>query len=259
MMTSPPRVSIVTPSLNQGAYLSDAIDSVLSQDYPEIEYIVLDGGSTDGSEAVLRRYEDRLAHLRIGPDSGQTGALIEGFARATGDIAGWLNADDVLEPTAIREAVDTFDADPRRRFVFGDSAWIDAAGRTLQPKREMPFHRWIWLRTYNYIPQPSAFWRRDLYDEVGGLDTSFDLAMDSDLFARFAERTNPVHVPRSWSRMRRHPEQKNLRLRAQSDREDERIRRRYLSRTAGFRWELERAVARAARIAYRAAAGSYLP
>ena len=250
------RISIVTPSLNQGAFLEATLTSVLAQTHPDVEYIVMDGGSSDDSGAILERYGHRLAKLVIGPDGGQTDAIANGFALASGDILGWLNSDDVYEPSTLSEVARYFEQNPSVRFVFGDATWIDPAGRVLRRKREMPFWKWVWLRTYNYIPQPSAFWRRDLYEEVGGLDRSFDLAMDTDLFARFSDRTKPAHVPRLWSRMRAHPEQKNVRLRARSDREDDVIRRRY-ARTAGPRWRIERIVARAIRIASRLAIAAH--
>jgi glycosyltransferase involved in cell wall biosynthesis len=250
------RISVVTPSYNQGAFLEATIESVLGQSGVEVEYIVMDGGSTDGSGQILDRYADRFAYLDRSKDEGQTDALIKGFGRATGEILGWLNSDDLYEPGALASVAKHFAAHPTDRFVFGDSTWIDRDGVVLKRKREMPFNRWVWLRTYNYIAQPSAFWRRDLYEEVGGLDPSFDLAMDTDLFARFSELTHPVHVAQSWSRMRSHPDQKNVRLRARSDEEDARIRGRY-ARTSGPIWAAERGVARLARIAIRLALGAY--
>jgi glycosyltransferase involved in cell wall biosynthesis len=250
------RISVVTPSFNQGAFLEATIESVLDQTGVEVEYIVMDGGSTDKSEEILERYADRIAHLDRRKDAGQTDALINGFEFATGDILGWLNSDDLYEPGALARVVAYFAAHPEDRFVFGDSMWIDRDGTVLKRKREIPFIRWVWLRTYNYIPQPSAFWRRDLYEEVGGLDPAFELAMDTDLFARFAERTQPVHVAESWSRMRSHPDQKNVRLRGRSDAEDQVIRRRYAS-SGGLAWGFERAIARLIRVAARLAIGAY--
>lgn len=250
------RISIVTPSLNQAAFLEATLTSVLGQAHPDVEYIVMDGGSNDESGAILERYRHRIAKLVIGPDGGQTDAIAKGFDLASGDILGWLNSDDVYEPSTLSEVAQFFECHPNVRFVFGDATWIDPDGRVLRRKREMPFRKWVWLRTYNYIPQPSAFWRRDLYEEVGGLDRAFDLAMDTDLFARFSDRTRPTHVSRMWSRMRAHPEQKNVRLRARSDREDDVIRRRY-TRTTGPRWVIERIVARMIRITARLAIAVY--
>lgn len=254
-MAKPPRISVVTPSFNQAEFLEATLRSVLDQGYPNLEFIVMDGGSSDGSAAIIERYASQLAYAQSRPDRGQTDALIQGFARATGDIFCWLNSDDLYEPGTLAEVAGHFAHNPDR-FVYGDATWIDRGGAFLKRKREIPFYRWIWLRTYNYIPQPSAFWRRDLHEEVGGLDGSFDLAMDADLFARFSEHTEPRHVRRLWSQMRLYPEQKNIRLRSRSDLEDDLIRRRYVT-PEGPRWEVERIVARTTRVAVRAAFGAY--
>lgn len=258
-MTAVPRISVVTPSLNQGAFIEQALASVHEQDYPNLEHIVIDGGSTDETLAVLRRFESRLAYVQSQRDDGQTDALIQGFSRATGDILAWLNADDLLEPNTLANVAKHFVSRATDRFVFGDSSWIDRGGHLIKRKREMPFLRSVWLRTYDYIPQPSAFWRRSLYDEVGGLDPTFRLAMDADLFARMSERTRINHVRQQWSSMREHPDQRNVRFRAESNAEDDRIRARYLKRTRGPLWAVERAGARAIRIACRAAVGAYFP
>jgi glycosyltransferase involved in cell wall biosynthesis len=250
------QISIVTPSFNQGAFIEATLQSVLTQSYPAVEYLVMDGGSTDETPEILERYRPRIKYLRIGPDDGQTDAIANGFALASGDILGWLNSDDLYAPGALAEVAEFFMRHPAARFVFGDSLWVGRDGTPIKSKREIAFNRFVWLRTYNYIPQPSAFWRRELYEAAGGMDRSFDLAMDTDLFARFADITTLHHVPRVWSHMRRHPEQKNQVFRTKSDLEDDRIRRRYL-KTSGARWILERALARAVRVAGRALAGAY--
>lgn len=212
-----PRITVVTPSYNQARFLEASLRSVHEQGYPNLEHIVIDGGSTDGSVEVIRKYADRLAYWVSEADKGQTDALIKGFLRASGDILAWLNSDDLYEPRTLWEVAEFFVRNPQVQFVYGDALWIDTGGRVLRAKKEIPFHRFIWLHDYNYIPQPSAFWRRGLYEAAGGLDLSFDLAMDADLWIRFADRTEPVHVRRIWSRMRLYPEQKNQRLRARSD------------------------------------------
>ncbi len=251
-------ISVVTPSFNQAQFLEATLRSVLDQEYPGLQYILMDGGSNDGSQAIIQRYSPRLDYVQSQPDRGQTDALIQGFNRATGEVMAWLNSDDLYEPGVLWEVAAFFEANPHECFVFGDASWIRPDGSLLRRKREMPFNRFVWLRTYNYIPQPSAFWRRELYEEVGGLDPRFDLAMDTDLFARFAERARLRHVTRFWSRMRVHPTQKNVRLRTRSDLEDHMIRARY-ARPVGLRWQAERLAARALRIGFRAAIGAYRP
>lgn len=250
------RISIVTPSFNQGEFIEETLRSVRSQGHSDVEHIVIDGGSTDDTLSILERHKSTLAYVQSRPDGGQTDALIQGFARATGDVLAWLNSDDLYEPDTLADVVDHFRNHPDDRFIYGDATWVDRDGSVLRRKREMGFNRFIWLRTHNYVPQPSAFWRRDLYEEVGGLDPSFDLAMDSDLWIRFADRATPRHVPRLWSRMRSYPEQKNVRLRAQSDAEDELIRRRCGVRDGPI-GRVERMVARASRIGIRSVSGAY--
>ncbi len=254
-------LSVVIPSFNQGEFLEETLLSLVNQQdiaQDELEIIVIDGGSTDGSIEIIKRYADRIVYWVSEPDEGQTHALIKGFAVAQGDILAWLCSDDLLEPTTVREVIDYFAAHRQTRFIYGDSGWIDRDGRFLRWKKEIPFNWFIWVYDYNYIAQPSAFWRRDLYQEVGGLRQEFDLAMDADLWARFARITRPRHVRRGWARMRSYPEQKNQRLRARSDTEDLRIRREL-----GYRvdWPVYRQlmylVAKVFRVSWKLAVGRY--
>lgn len=252
-----PKITVVTPSYNQARFLEATLRSVHDQGYPNLEHIVIDGGSTDGSVEIIRKFEDRLAYWVSEPDKGQTDALIKGFSRASGEILAWLNSDDLYEPRTLWEVAEFFTRHPDVQFVYGDALWIDTEGRILKPKKEIPFNRFIWLYDYNYIPQPSAFWRRELYEAVGGLDPRFDLAMDADLWIRFAERTRPAHVRRIWSRMRLYPEQKNQRLRAVSDQEDEVIRRRYLPDEPVWQRGLKKVFAKSMRVGWKLLRGCY--
>lgn len=249
---SEPRISVVTVCYNAVQYVRDALDSVLGQDYPNLEYIVLDGGSTDGTREILVEYSDRLSYWRSEKDDGQTDALADGLDMATGDIMCWLNADDMLEPRALRTVSEWFARHPDAEFMFGDATWIDGEGLVLYERREIPFIRWIWLYAYNYIPQPSAFWTRSLYERVGGLDRSFRLAMDSDLFIRFAHSTKVHHAPYTLSRFRQHGGQRTQVERMAMDAEDTAILSRELGRTPsqGERIIL-RAVARTVRYVWR--------
>ena len=176
-----PRISIVTCSLNQGRFLESTIRSVLAQEYPALEYIIVDGGSTDGSVEIIKRYDRRLAWWVSEPDAGQTDALIKGFHHSTGEIMGWLCSDDLLMPGALRTVSDSFARNQEMSVLFGDAVWIDEADHLLGYKREIGFQRFVWLWSHNYLPQPSTFWKREIYERSGGLDRSFDLAMDGDL------------------------------------------------------------------------------
>jgi glycosyltransferase involved in cell wall biosynthesis len=248
----------VVPSFNQARYLPACLDSVLSQDYPDVELIVMDGGSTDGSADVLRSYGDRLAYWVSAPDGGQTRALIEGFRRSTGEIQCWLNSDDLHEPGALFDVAAYFTKHAEVDAVFGNAIWVDAAGKFLRMQKEIPFNRFLWTYTYNYIPGMSTFWRRSVYEKVGGLDARFDLAMDADLFIRFADAGARIaHVDRTWSRIRFYAAQKNRRLRARSDEEDLAIRRRYWGRDTPRFYALKRFVARGIRFLWRLLSGCY--
>jgi glycosyltransferase involved in cell wall biosynthesis len=252
-----PRITIVTPSFNQARYLRDTLQSIHIQSYPNLEHIVIDGGSTDGSVEVIRDYADVLSYWVSEPDAGQTDALIKGFSRATGDILGWLNSDDLFEKETLFEVAEFFTSHTGTEFAYGDSTWIDDTGLVIKQKREHPFNRYIWLYDHNFIPQPSAFFTRDIYQRVGGLNPSFDLAMDADLWIRFAEITTPRHVRKYWSRMRFYPGQKNTRLRRQSRIEGGRIRARYVKSSGRSRRRIRHMAARLARVGYKTVTGCY--
>jgi len=199
-----PLVTIVTPSYNQAEFLEETIQSVFAQDYPHIEYIVIDGGSTDGSVEIIRRYEDRLAWWVSEPDQGQTDAINKGFARAQGEILAWLNSDDTYEPHAVSEAVAFLLAHPEVGLVYGDANYIDEQGRVLGrfPAAQTDYRRL--RRGYVHIPQQAAFFRADLWRQVGPLDPSFYFAMDYDLWVRLARVSELRYVPRLWANFRIH-------------------------------------------------------
>ena len=253
-----PKISVVTCSLNQARYLEATIRSVLDQGYPNLEYVVIDGGSEDGSVEIIKKYSERLAYWVSEPDKGQTDALIKGFERTSGEILAWLCSDDLYEPNALHEAADVLLRNPQWQVVYGDSIWIDADGRPIRPKKEIGFNRFVWLYSGNYIPQPSTFWRRDIYERVGGLDARWAHAMDADLWIRFAEVAALHHVPRAWSRMRHYPEQKNRRLRKEFDAEGALIEGRYLPPDEpSWRRRSKRFAARSLRVASKLARGAY--
>ena len=199
----PPLVSIVTPSFNQGLWVEDAIRSVLDQDYPRIEYLVMDGGSTDGTLEVLRRHAGRIAWTS-GPDGGQAQALRTGFERTTGDILAWLNADDAYQPGSVARAVAAFAAHPGVGLVFGNAEFMDARGRPLGAAAQVsPFDgaRRL-LEVGDCVVQPAAFFRRAAYEAVGGLDPGLHWTMDYDLWLRLAERGPACHLNETLARVR---------------------------------------------------------
>ena len=202
-------VSIVTPSYNQAQYLEQALRSVLEQDHLSIEYIVIDGGSTDGSVDVIKKYEDRLAYWLSEKDSGQAEAINKGLARATGDIVAWVNSDDFYFPGAITSAVKAFEAHPEAGMVYGDTVAVDENGEAIHfPK----YAQWGLqdLLTFNIIGQPAVFMRRDVLLKAGFLDPSFHFLLDHQLWIRMTAHAPMIYVPEKWAAGRFHESAKNV-------------------------------------------------
>ena len=201
-----PRVSVVTPSYNQAAYLEATLRSVLLQGYPELEYFVVDGGSTDGSVSVLRRYDRWLAGWVSEPDEGQSHAINQGMAQTTGEILAWLNSDDLYEPNALAHAVRWLIERPTCGLVYGGGSCVDGDGRRISSCDWIrPFDRRLYL-TSNFILQPAAFWRRWVWEQAGELDVSAHFAMDWEWFLRATAVTEPHFEPVELARWRIHPE-----------------------------------------------------
>ena len=197
-MAQTPLVSIITPSYNQTQYLEETIRSVLDQDYQNLEYIIIDGGSDDGSVDIIQRYADRLAFWASEKDQGQTDAINKGFARASGEILAWINSDDTYLPSAISEAVEFLGAHPQAGMVYGDANLIDNNGDKIG---KFPAHQTDYKhlrRGYVHIPQQATFFRADLWQQVGPLDPSFYFAIDYDLWVRIS-RVAPIYYhPHLW-------------------------------------------------------------
>ena len=257
MNPSLPTITLVTCSFQQGKFIGSTLDSVLSQQYPGLEYIVIDGGSTDSSVQTIKAHAAKLAYWVSEPDRGQTDALAKGFECSRGDIMGWLCSDDLLLPGALNSVGRWFAEHPEVDWVYGDAIWIDGKGVPIRTKREMGWNRHVFLFDHNYLAQPSVFWRRRLYEAAGGLDRNFNLAMDSDLWLRFARISRPHHLARYLSCMRYYTEQKTRSLKPAGRREDELLRVREAPAMSTLPRSPLRAFARVQRIATKALFGGY--
>jgi len=208
-MPEPPLVSIITPSYNQGRFLEETIQSVLSQDYPNLEYIIVDGGSIDGSVEIIRHYASQLSWWVSEADQGQTDAINKGFAHANGEILAWINSDDTYLPGAVSEAVKFLITHPEAALVYADANLIDEQGSVLGrfPAQQTSLIKL--LRGSVHIPQQTTFFWARLWRQVGPLDPTFQFAMDYDLWVRLAKLAPLVYTPRLWANFRLHGEGKS--------------------------------------------------
>jgi glycosyltransferase involved in cell wall biosynthesis len=204
-----PRVSVVTPSYNQAAYLEETIQSVLNQGYPNLEYIIVDGGSTDGSVEIIQKYAHRLAWWVSERDNGQADAINKGYRRMTGEIVGWLNSDDVYQPGAIAAAVEALQAHPEAGLVYGDVLSIDGAGRPLNLMKFAPYTLED-LLAFRIIAQPGVMMRRAVLEAAGELDIRLHCLLDHQLWLRMGRHASMVYLPRQQAMARFHAGAKNL-------------------------------------------------
>jgi len=206
-----PLVSIVTPSYNQGRFIEETILSVKNQDYPNIEHIIVDGGSTDETIEILKKYEGTYNMRWISePDKGQADAVNKGFRLSSGDIIGWQNSDDLYTPSAISKAVEYFQKYPQIDLVFGDFYFINEQGDIIQEVRLRPFDKREYLYVGPNITNQSAFWRRELFLKTGGLNTKYRYAMDFDFFVRASEKGRFMHVRELLGCLRIHGKSKTI-------------------------------------------------
>lgn len=181
-----PKISVVTPSFNQAQFLEGAIFSVLSQDYPNLEYVIIDGGSSDGSREIIEKYSPRLHYWISEQDRGHGHALNKGFAHTSGEIMAWLNADDMYTPWAFRVVAEVFTAHPMVNWIVGFNAWWNDEGAMTGAERIPKNIYDFLLGNYAWIQQESVFWRRPLWERAGGrVDEDFRLMVDGELWSRF--------------------------------------------------------------------------
>ena len=251
-----PRISIVVPSYNQGRFLAQTLHSIFSQNYPDVEVLVLDGGSTDESVSVIRQYAPRLAYWRSHKDAGQAAAIAEGLRMATGEICTYLNSDDMLAGGSLRTLAEIFRRDPGVTWVIGDVCLIDERSRAYHYLRE-PYIRREWqICIRNCIPQPSVFWRRALYERCRGIDSTMKFCMDPDMFYQFWQLSEPVMVRQLLSYQRHHAATKTQTLKHVARQEYPLVLARYFQvsghplKTSTLLWSLHRIAVKILRLSY---------
>ena len=203
-----PWVTVVTPSLNQGEFIGGAIESVLAQTYPNVEYIIMDACSSDETKAAVAQYTDRLTFISE-PDRGQSHAINKGWKLGRGEILAWLCADDLLLPDAVQTAVDAFDANPGASFVFGGCEVIDRQGKLINVAIPRDHDQWKLIHGYDYVSQPAAFAARRAIEAAGYVDESHHFGMDWDLFVRLSSYGPVVPIPKVLAKAHMYPETKS--------------------------------------------------
>ncbi len=224
-----PIVSIITPTFNQGAFVGETIESVLRQDYPHVEHLVIDDGSTDETRSVLESFGTRLRWWSR-PNRGQTATINEGFEACRGDVVTWLNSDDTLLPGAVSWAVSAFARHASAGVVFGDTQFTSSDGFPLDRSTARPFdYEEFVIECHNPIPQCSSFFRRSVLEEAGPLDTAFYYFMDWDFWLRAGLKWPIVYEPELLSTYRLHPQSKTVAQARRSAPELEYMYRKYFA------------------------------
>lgn len=223
-MTDLPKLSVITPSYNQASFLDQTMMSVLDQEYAALEYIVMDGGSNDGSADIIKRHEGRLAHWESVSDRGQVDAINKGLRRATGDWVGWQNSDDYYLPGAFHSFAKAVQENPDAAIVIADIILVDEGGQSIRDLRYVrPTYSSVFAEGM-VLANQAAFWRRSLHEKIGFLNECFTCSFDYDWFLRVLAEGKAVHVREHWGCFRYHDAAKTARLAERFGEENFRIR-----------------------------------
>lgn len=237
-----PKFSIVTPSFNQAQYLEETIRSVLSQGYPNLEYIIIDGGSSDGSAEIIKKYEPWLTYWVSEPDQGQSDAINKGFEQSTGEIMAWINSDDYYLPGVFCKVAKAFSQN-QTEWIAGICNFLHLNGQLIE-KADKPFITYEEWLTHDLYAQPSVFWKRTLWVKTNRIDTKLQYSFDYELWLQFAQfQIEAFWIDQPLSVFRMHPESKTITSSVRFLKEDNYIRIHYL--------HLEESFLRKLRILYR--------
>jgi glycosyltransferase involved in cell wall biosynthesis len=221
-----PKITIVTPSYSQAEFLERTILSVLNQNYPNLEYIIIDGGSVDKSVDIIKKYEKYLDYWTSEPDRGQAHAVNKGWARANGEILGWLNSDDLLLPGSLRKIASAFLENPEAVIVYGESYYVDHEDHVIRRFETEPFSREL-FREICYICQPSVFFHNKVIGKIGMLDEGLKYCMDYDFWIRASNVFNFTYIREFLAGARVHGESKTMSSWVNAAREDMQLMKRH--------------------------------
>jgi glycosyltransferase involved in cell wall biosynthesis len=233
-----PKISIVTPSYNQAQFLEKTILSVLNQNYPNLEYIIIDGGSTDGSVEIIKKYEKYLAYWVSENDKGQTDAINKGFQKSTGEILAWLNSDDTYLPGTFYKIVEDFRRNSGVDLIFGNIYFIDESDKRIGELRFTKFDFNTLIYEGGNLHQTGTFWTKNIYDKVGGLNSNYKFCMDYDFFCRVAKEGKLCYMRDFFANFRMHANAKSSTISHIGCKEHKEIMRRYIPKDLN-KWDLQ--------------------